>query len=383
MRLVRRILVALLGLAVLILIVWSVAIGPVAAFRVVTHGTTTVWDYLEYPGRELSVSSSPQRWAVAAHSFTPPEVLVDGAPLSLTSLLADTESLAFVVVHDGDLVYEWHAPDHGPDKPSMVFSVTKSIFSLLIGAAVDDGLIESVDDPVTRYVPELGDAGFASVSLHDLLQMDSNLNYVEADNPFGKHVKFNYTDDLISNILSLRLRDDPDASFRYKSGDYAVLGLALDRAVGELTITAYFEQRLWQPLGVEAVGMWNTDTEGGLERNWCCLAMTARDLARFGELVVRDGLWEGEQLVSAQWLQSSFQPAYQEDRWPLDYADSPLVNYGYGWWLTGDAWIALGKDGQYLYVDPARDAVIVRLGESQGDIGWVDILKQVAERTDE
>jgi CubicO group peptidase (beta-lactamase class C family) len=320
---------------------------------------------------------------VAADSLTPPDVLVDGASFALTTLLADKESLAFVVVRDGDLLYEWYGLGHGSDQPSMVFSVTKSIFSLLVGAAIDDGLIESVDDRVTRHVPEMEDAGFDAVSLQDLLQMDSNLDYVEGDNPFGKHVKFNYTDDLTSDILAIRLRDVPDASFRYKSGDYALLGLALDRALGELTITGYLQERLWEPLGTESGGIWSTDTEDGLERNWCCLAMTARDLARFGQLVLDDGLWEGERLVSSQWLRASFEPAYEMDRWPLDYADSPLVSYGYGWWLTGEAWVALGKDGQYLYVDPARDTVIVRLGESQGDIGWVDILRQVAESTDQ
>jgi CubicO group peptidase (beta-lactamase class C family) len=382
-RSIRRLLLVIVGLFVLILVVWSVAIGPVAAYRVFTHGTTTVWDHLEYPGRELSPSSSPQPWPVAADSPIPPAVLVDGTRFALAALLADTESLALVVVHDGDLLYEWYAADHGPDRPSMVFSVTKSIFSLLIGAAVDDGLIGSVDDSVTLYVPELRDAGFDAVSLRDLLRMDSGLDYVESDNPFGKHVKFNYTDDLTSDILALRLRDAPDASFRYKSGDYALLALALDRALGEATITGYLQERLWESLGMETGGVWSTDTEDGLERNWCCLAMTARDLARFGQLALDDGLWEGERLVSSQWLQASYQPAYEADRWPLDYAESPLVSYGYGWWLTGDAWVALGKDGQYLYIDPARDTVIVRLGESQGDIGWVDILRQVAESTDQ
>ena len=381
-RMVRQLLIGVLGLGVVVLAGWAIAIGPAAVWRVLTHGTTTVWDHLEYPGRELSPSPQPDPWPVAAEQLQPPDVLIESASVSLASLLADRDTLAFLVVDSGELVYEWYASGHGADKPSMVFSVTKSIFALLLGAAIDDGLVGSVDDPVTVYVPELADRGFDAVTLKDLLRLDSSMDYVEGDNPFGIHVEFNYTADLTANILALQVRDEPDREFRYKSGDNALLGLVLDRALGDESITHYLQERLWGPLGVENSGIWSTDHEGGLERTWCCLALTARDLARFGHLALSEGEWQGRQLLSAGWLEASFQPGFSADRWPSDYDDSPVVNYGYGWWLTEDAWVALGKGGQYLYVDPARNLVIVRLGEAQGDLGWVDILRQVAEATD-
>lgn len=372
-------LVGLVGVAAIVLGAWSIFIGPTSVWRVLTHGTTTVWDHLEYPGRELAPSASPDPWPAAADPMPLPDVVVEGATVPLESVFADRGTLAFVVVDDGELTYEWYAPGHGSDTPSMVFSVTKSIFSLLLGAAVDDGVIGSASDPVTRWVPELAGRGFEGVTLEDLLRMDSDLDYVEGDNPFGVHVEFNYTPDLTDAILGLRVRDDPDPEFRYKSGDNALLGLVLDRALGDKTITGYLGERLWGPLGAEHSGMWTTDREGGLERTWCCLALTARDLARFGQLVLDDGRWGDRQLLSATWLEASFQPAYDAGRWPADYEDSPLANYGYQWWLTEDAWVALGKGGQYLYVDPARRVVIVRLGENQGDLGWTEILRQVAE----
>lgn len=104
--------------------------------------------------------------------------------------------------------------------------------------------------------------------------------------------------------------------FRYKSGDNAVLGLVLDRALGDVSITEYFRDRLWDPLGAEAPGVWSTDHEGGLERTWCCLAVTGRDLARLGQLALQDGSWAGEQVISAEWLQASFTPGYEQARWP-------------------------------------------------------------------
>jgi CubicO group peptidase (beta-lactamase class C family) len=380
-RKVGRLLVGLVGLAAVALAGWSISIGPAAVWRVLTHGTTTVWDHLEYPGRELRPSPYPDPWLVSAEPLQPPDVLVEGVAVPLVSLLTDRDTLAFLVIDGGELVYEWYAPDHGADEPSMVFSVTKSIFSLLLGAAINDGLIGSVDDAVSVYVPELAESGFDAVTLEDLLRMDSNMDYVEDDNPFGIHVEFNYTPRLTAGILALQLRDEPDPEFRYKSGDNALLGLILDRALGDETITGYLQERLWNPLGAENSGMWSTDHDRGLERTWCCLATTARDLARFGHLILREGDWRGQQLLPASWLEASFEPGFSADRWPSDYDSSPLVNYGYEWWLTEDARVAIGKGGQYLYVDPVRDMVIVRLGETQGDLGWVDVLRQVAEAT--
>lgn len=374
MRLLRRILVWVLGLAALLIAFWMVMIGPVAVWRVITHGTTTVWDHLAYPGRQLSPSPEPQPWTVASVPMSPPQVTVEGVTAPLDRVLAERDALSFLVVADGEIVYEWYAPGHGPHVPSMLFSVSKSILSLLVGAAIDDGVFGPSTEPVSVWVPELGERGF-DYPMSALLAMRSGSDYVENDNPFGVHVAFNYTDDLEAAILGLA-SDEPQ-TFRYKSGDYAVLGLALQRALDDdESLTSYLQRRLWDPLGAEYGGVWSTDTEGGLERVWCCLATTARDLARFGQLALDEGVWGGEQLIPAGWIDSSFQSLTPADEWE---ADSPFAGYGYGWWLTGDAAVGYGKDGQYLYVDPARRVVVVRLGESQGGIGWVDILAGVAE----
>ena len=371
-------LLAVLGLAGALLVVWSFAIGPVSVWRVLSHGTTTVWDHLEYPVNDIKPADTNDPWFVSVDPVTPPDVTVDGRPVSLVSVLGENRSLAFIVVNDGSLVYEWYADGHGVGTPSMVFSVTKSILSLLIGAAIDDGLIGSAADPVTEWVPELADRGFEEVTIEDLLRMDSNMDYVEGDNPFGLHVKFNYTPNLTDSILDLQVREVPDSEFRYKSGDNALLGLILDRALGEETVTSYMAERLMVPIGAEHPAAWITDREDGLERTWCCLAVAPRDLARIGQLILNDGQWNGRQVVSEDWLSASFEPGYHGDRWPADYAETQLENYGYQWWLTEDARVALGKGGQYLYVDPERDVVIVRFGEERGDVGWLDIISQVA-----
>jgi CubicO group peptidase (beta-lactamase class C family) len=221
-----------------------------------------------------------------------PTVVIDGgAPSPIDEVLADTDSLSLVVIRDGVLRYEWHAPEHDPSTPSMLFSVSKSIVSLLVGAAIDDGLIDSVDDPVTDYVPELARGGFDRVTIEDLLQMRSDSTYVEDDNPFGVHVEFNYSADLDHDILALEVRDEPDTEFTYRSGDNAILGLILDRVLAPRSISQYLHGRFLDPLGAEHPGRWSTDVTGGLERTWCCLALTATDLARFGQLVLDGGMW--------------------------------------------------------------------------------------------
>lgn len=353
----------------------AMAMGPDVSLQLLSHGPTTIWDHLEYPTRQLEPSPEPTPWPEAPD--TELATLPGGAALAKTVAKGDT--VAFLVIRDGQLVGEWYRSDHDPGTPSMLFSASKSILSLLIGAAIDDGHIASVDAPVTEYVPELADGGFDSVTIEDLLQMDSSMDYVENDNPLGIHVRFNYTTDLRSEILDLGIREERDSQFRYKSGDNALLGLILERALDGRTISGYLEERLWKPLGAVSPASWNVDSEGGFERTWCCLAMTARDLARFGQLALDGGEWRGERLLAEEWLTRSFEPGFTSDRWPDDFSDSVLRNYGYQWWLLEDGSpLAFGKAGQYLFIDPHNRVVIVRLGEEQGDVSWAGLMQDLA-----
>ncbi|REK18322.1 MAG: class C beta-lactamase-related serine hydrolase [Actinobacteria bacterium] len=368
----RRLVGWLIGGIAAVSVVMFFLIGPDISWQLLTHGPTTVWDHLEYPTRSLSPSPEPVPWQES-------EATAGFVDDSLLDSLEASQSLAFVVVDGGVIVWEWYRDDHGPDTPSMLFSASKSIVSLLIGAAIDDGLIGSVDDVVTEYIPELSEGGFDRVTIEDLLRMDSSMDYVEDDNPIGIHIRFNYTQSLADEILDLEVREASDPVFRYKSGDNALLGLVLVRALGDTSLTEYLERRLWHPLGAGNAGSWNVDADGGLERTWCCLAMTARDLARFGQMVSNGGTWDGERLISEDWIEASVAPGFSPDRWPAEYSGSVLANYGYQWWVLDDgSHLALGKAGQYLFVDPTRDVVIVRLGESQGEYSWATIMQEIA-----
>jgi CubicO group peptidase (beta-lactamase class C family) len=182
---------------------------------------------------------------------------------------------------------------------------------------------------------------------------------------------------------------EPGGVFRYKSGDNALLALALDRALGAETIAEYTQRRLWTPLGMQDQGIWTIDHEGdGLEKTWCCLAASARDFAKLGRLYLDKGAWDGRQILSAEWVERSTQGHIPEMAWPGDYASIGWWNYGYQWWLAskenGD-YFALGKDGQILYLNPAKDLIILRLGWSSGDLfasQWLSLFQAIAGQVD-
>ncbi len=303
----------------------------------------------------------------------------------LENIAAANDSIALLIIHDDTLVFERYFNGHTSTSLSQGFSVTKSLFSLLIGAAIDDGYLQGMHQPITDFVPELANRGFADVTLNHLLSMRSGSNYAENDNSFGGHVILNFTPDLESRILEFQVEDRPGAKFRYKSGDNALLALALDRALGEETITSYMERRIWLPLGMQNRGVWTTDREGGLEKTWCCLAASAVDFAKIGRLLLNEGVWNGNRIVSAEWVSASTHVnQVPGPAWPASFSAAGWRGYAYQWWLASESegdYFAMGKDGQYLYVNPRRNTIIVRLGWGTGNLNsseWIKLFRAIA-----
>lgn len=380
------------GLVVIIMAVWTVIAGPITVFRIIRYGDTDIDDFTHYPGRRLRPSETPFLFEESDIAFqVPPSLLADyGDEGDLGQFLEANNSIAFLVIRDDVILYERYFQGHSASSLSQLFSVSKSFTSVLVGTAIDDGYIESDEQAITDFVPELQEAGFASVKIHHLLTMMSGSSYVESDNPFGEHVIFNYTPRLRSRILESEMKETPGEVFRYKSGDNALLALALDRALGGETITEYTQRRVWEPLGMEHKGVWSLDhADDGLEKTWCCLAASARDIAKIGRLYLQEGVWEDQQILSSDWIARSTQAQVPGAAWPGRYEDVGWSNYGYHWWLASEAEgdvFALGKDGQFLYLHPGRDLIIVRLGWSTGNLGsseWIALFQRIALRISE
>jgi CubicO group peptidase (beta-lactamase class C family) len=383
------VLVALTALFLLTLAVWAAVAGPVTVARILRYGDTDIDDFSHYPGRQLEASSSPFHFIQAANELDPPASasLAFGTEGDLEHFLETNDTIAFLIIQGDTLLYERYFQGHTPASISQGFSMSKSFTSALVGMAIQDGYFTGTDQAITDHVPELAEAGFDGVSLHHLLTMTSGSNYVENDNPFGEHVILNYTPQLVDRILEFRMEQPPGELFRYKSGDNALLALALDRALGEETLTAYTQRRLWEPLGMEHGAVWSTDQAGedGLEKTWCCLAAAARDFAKFGRLYLNQGVWDGRQLLPPDWTARSVRGHIPAALWPEDYKTIGWWNYGYQWWLASEGrgdYFALGKDIQVLYLHPAKDLIILRLGWNGGNLlasEWITLFQGIAD----
>lgn len=265
-----------------------------------------------------------------------------------------------VVVHDGAIVGEWYADGADDESWAASWSIAKSWTSALIGIAIDEGLIDSVDEPMTTWYPEWADTDRGDITLRDVLQMSSGLDYTEDYDPAAisesdiiQMVLFQ--EDQLAYAADRPALHEPGTQWNYSSGDTMVLSGVLEQ-VTATTTAEYAQDRLFDPLGIDQADWWS-DAEGHT-LTYCCLDTTSRHFARFGQLYLQDGRWQGEQLVPAGWVAESLEPA---DAWS---------GYGYQWWRTGaesddlpdDLYAARGHDGQYTYVIPSLDLVVVRNG---------------------
>ncbi|MBX7254839.1 MAG: beta-lactamase family protein [Candidatus Hydrogenedentes bacterium] len=341
------------------------------------HGPSGVRDYRIFNSKTIKCGPAPFQFATSSQVATVPARVSfgDKKDADLDDVLERSNSLAFLVVHNGQIVLERYFAGHSRDSISLAFSMSKSVVSILVGCAIDDGLIGSIDDPVTKYVPELAGRGFEQVTLKHLLQMTSGLDYVEADNPFGLHSRLYYCESCIQDSVShFRLAETPGTRFIYKSGDNILLAAVLRRALKTENISAYLERRVWKPVHMEHDALWITD--GDVEKTWCGLAATARDFAKLGMLYLMDGEWEGQRIVSADWVQHARS---------IDESDGASWEYQFQWWRPfrdRTHFMMAGHLGQYVYVNPDTNTVVVRLGLNTGGMNfetWQSLLAAVSD----
>jgi CubicO group peptidase (beta-lactamase class C family) len=249
-----------------------------------------------------------------------------------------------------------------------------------VGIAIDEGAIGSVEDPVTDYVPELAerDPRFEQITLRHLLTMSSGLRYQEQEFPlpWGDDIATYYGTDLREVAIDgAEIVRPPGQEWLYNNYNPLLLGLVLERATS-MSVSEYMASRLWQPLGAEQDASWSLDSEeSGFEKMESGLNATAVDYARFGALYLHNGEWNGSQIVSADWIRAAT---------AADTSTDPNASYQYFWWVDlarPGRFYGLGNYGQYLYVAPDTNTVIVRLGRDWGvDNGaWLATFHEIAD----
>jgi len=342
--------------------------------RFVYYNFADINDHKIFPSHKLAPAEIPFQFAAGATGAVPKSVGgPKGEQIGFDQYLADHNTVAFLIIKQDSILYEKYFNEY--DQSSIVpsFSMSKSVTSILIGCAIDEGLIKSVDEPVTNYIPELKKNGFDQVTILHLLQMTSGLKFKESYvNPFGHAASFYYGKNLRKQLSKLKIDTAPGTTFDYVSGNTQLLGLVLERALKTKTITQYLQEKLWTPMGMEYDASWSLDSEkSSLEKTFCCLNARARDFAKIGRLYKNKGNWNGQQLISSAWVETSTR---------YDTTAGSAAYYQYQWWIpSGDgAFMAEGILGQYIYVHPEKDLIIVRLGKNEGKTSWRSVFSSLA-----
>jgi CubicO group peptidase (beta-lactamase class C family) len=298
--------------------------------------------------------------------------------MPLEAALEATATNALVVVKGGRIVYETYRNGSDAGTRFLTFSVAKSYVSTLIGLALADGAIGSLDDKITAYLPEMAGTGYDGPTIRDLLRMRSGVDWLEVYE-FGSQTQLTQVHD--NSIVAYRYRwcdyaateskpgpTPPDALFNYATLDTSVLGCVLEKAVGK-TGAEYMSEKLWVPAGMESDAYWIMDGPESVGREFfgAGLAATARDHARFGLMFLNGGLANGKQVVPADWVAAATVP----DAGYEPIAPGETLGYQYQWWTfaDSDAYAALGLHHQFIYIDPASDMVIVKITHTAEPVG--------------
>lgn len=291
----------------------------------------------------------------------------DGEERSLTALLEETGTTGFIVAKDDTILFEDYYQGETEGDRHIMFSVTKSFVSALIGIALEDGLINSIDDPVTKYVPELEGSGYSGVKIRDILQMSSgvafNEDYADPSSDVNRMGGLIATGGSLDDYAAGMKRErEPGTLNKYVSVDTHVLGMVLKRVTGE-TLTAYLERKLWQPMGMEFDAYFMVDGED-MELAMGGLNVALRDMVRMGRLYLHKGNWDSVQIVPQQWVNDSTTPGAPHVMPGHNNPNSTNpFGYGFQWWTPvephGD-FFAAGIYYQYIYVDPTTGVIIAK-----------------------
>ncbi len=289
----------------------------------------------------------------------------------------DFNSYAVIVVHNGRVQLEWYADGRSAGQLTESQSMHKTLMGLLIGTAIEDGDIASVDDPVRKYISEWQDDPRGDVTLKNLMQMSSGYGqYRFGVNPFSGDLDWLYSGDSVTPLLNLPMAGwDQGTRYDYNNLNSELLGLVLERATGKRYAT-YLEEKVWRPMGGDRAQVW-LDRPGGQAHTSCCLAATAMDWARFGVMLLNKGLVNGNRIVSAAWIDEMTTPSPSADHYGyqiwLGYGDppfppesgstAPVASEPY---VARDTFLTWGRGQQHVWVSPSLNLVVVRIGPALG-----------------
>ena len=310
------------------------------------------------------------------HSFRIPTKFIESKNKeNFVQFLENHKTLAFLAIRNDSLLYESYFSGFDENSVLSSFSVAKSFVSALVGIAIDEGYIYSTSQSITFFLKELQSPEFDKITIEDLLNMRSGIDFNEGyTSPFADAPKYYYGTDLEKYITKLKIKEPPNLHYDYISVNTLLLSLIVERATNT-KLNVYLEKKIWQPLGMEAKASWSVDSkENNTIKSFCCINGMARDFAKFGSLYLNNGYRNGKQIVPTNWVERSTQIKN-------DSRDSQDYPYTYQWRvLENGCYFAKGILGQYIFVNPDKNLVFVRMGKNYGDVDWADFCLSLSDQ---
>lgn len=352
------------------------------------------------PVSEMPAAAAPCPFETGEGIKLPTEFFFAGERVDTRKFLQRTDTGGLLVLQDGRVRFEDYWLSGGPDVQWISWSVAKSFVSVLVGIALHEGSIRSIDEPISNYINVQSGSAYDGASIKDVLQMSSgarwNEDYGDPESDINRFSRAMAGLGTFDEFLATMIRDtQPGTLCRYNSADTQALGSLLISATGR-SIADYMREKLCEPLGFEAPGFWLVDSSGR-EMAFGGLNLIARDFAKLGELYRCGGQWRGSQIVPADWVEASIsceEPHLQADQVEVGGLKFG-IGYGYQWWIPeGDRgeFTGIGIYNQFVYVDPSRNITIVKqtanpvygspADDHTSELETIEFLRAVARKCD-
>lgn len=281
-----------------------------------------------------------------------------------TAIFEQYKTSALLILKNDSVQYEQYWDGYSDSSITNSFSMAKSFVGVLIGCALQDGLIKSLDQPVGDFIEKFNEGENKKLTVRDLLTMSSGINFDEHyTNPFAYPAKAYYGNEIKKLTLKYEVTETPGKVFKYLSGNTELLGMILEKVSGK-KLSEYMSDRLWKPMGAKHDAFWSLDHENGMEKAYCCFNSNARDFSRFGLLYLNKGNFNGKQLIDSNFVTAACTATKN-----VDEDGKPNNCYGYQWWMVDYKGYHIpycrGILGQYIIVIPDLKIVAVRLGHDR------------------
>ncbi|ARS42510.1 hypothetical protein CA265_23765 [Sphingobacteriaceae bacterium GW460-11-11-14-LB5] len=365
---------------ILLILIYSFFLSLLALFlwkpyllNVLKHRTPNAETYKIFPQEISHKSDSSFHFIRPAQQRNDLDTLhvLDGKDQSipLKEYLKNGQINVFIVIRNDSVLYERYNTGYSDSTLTTIFSGAKSMISIMLGQALNNHSINSLNDKVTRYIPELkSNPAFEQIALKNLLDMKSGLEFQDALGGivkafFSDEAKYYYTNDMKAQLMKVKLVNQPGTVWKYKSIDPIVLGWVLQKATGK-SVAQYFEANVWKKIGAAYNASWGLDQVNGLTNTASRFQVTAIDFAKIGRLYLNKGKYNGKQVVPERWVDQSVNMGSEQ---PASAKGWQKSAHHYLWWIPqeGDKgdYAAEGMLGQRLYMDPKTNTIIVQFAD--------------------